>query len=98
MNLFQIKRKRNYHGGFYEHNGQKNIKKQAFPCPPTGIREWRGIYKPTERLGIIGCDDSRIRLCNNPLDILFDDEAKNRNNWTGKAYDVQNILEILKTF
>lgn len=29
-------------------------------------------------------------------DILFDDEKKNRQNWTGKAFDVDNILEILK--
>ena len=29
-------------------------------------------------------------------DILFDDEEKNRNNWTGKAFDVNAILEILK--
>lgn len=28
--------------------------------------------------------------------ILFDDEAPNRENWTGTAYDVENILEILK--
>ena len=28
--------------------------------------------------------------------ILFDDESKNRENWTGTAYDVENILEILK--
>lgn len=28
--------------------------------------------------------------------ILFDDEAPNRANWTGTAYDVENILEILK--
>jgi hypothetical protein len=28
--------------------------------------------------------------------ILFDDEIPNRNNWTGTAYDVQNIIEILK--
>ena len=28
--------------------------------------------------------------------ILFDDEALNRVNWTGTAYDVENILEILK--
>ena len=28
--------------------------------------------------------------------ILFDDEENNRNNWTGTAYDVNNILEILK--
>jgi hydroxymethylpyrimidine pyrophosphatase-like HAD family hydrolase len=28
--------------------------------------------------------------------ILFDDESKNRENWSGVAYDVENILEILK--
>ena len=29
--------------------------------------------------------------------ILFDDEKRNRDNWNGTAYDVQNILEVLKT-
>lgn len=29
-------------------------------------------------------------------DILFDDEEKNRNDWTGKAFDVNDILKILK--
>ena len=28
--------------------------------------------------------------------ILFDDETPNRVNWTGTAYDVDNIIEILK--
>lgn len=28
--------------------------------------------------------------------ILFDDEKHNRDNWGGVAYDVDNILEILK--
>lgn len=28
--------------------------------------------------------------------ILFDDEQQNRDNWCGTAYDVQNILEILR--
>lgn len=28
--------------------------------------------------------------------ILFDDETPNRANWIGTAYDVQNIIEILK--
>lgn len=28
--------------------------------------------------------------------ILFDDEERNRTNWTGIAYDVKNIIEILK--
>ena len=30
-------------------------------------------------------------------DILFDDELKNRENWTGRAFDVNNIINILKT-
>ena len=29
-------------------------------------------------------------------DILFDDEERNRINWTGKAFDVNAILEVLK--
>lgn len=29
-------------------------------------------------------------------DILFDDEEKNREEWTGKAFDVNEILTILK--
>lgn len=29
-------------------------------------------------------------------DILFDDEIGNRENWTGKAYNVDNIIEVLK--
>lgn len=31
-------------------------------------------------------------------DVLFDDEQKNRDDWAGTAYDVQNIIEILKGF
>lgn len=29
-------------------------------------------------------------------DILFDDEEKNRNDWIGKAFDVNEIIKILK--
>lgn len=29
-------------------------------------------------------------------DILFDDELPNREEWTGKAYDVHNIIEVLR--
>lgn len=28
--------------------------------------------------------------------ILFDDEEANRKNWNGQAYDVNNIIEVLK--
>lgn len=29
--------------------------------------------------------------------ILFDDEERNRDNWNDLAYDVHNIIEVLKT-
>lgn len=36
-------------------------------------------------------------LFNDGNDILFDDEQPNRENWTGTAYGVDNILETLKS-
>ena len=47
------------------------------------------------RITIVPYGTPKENFCNNPLDVLFDDEERNRTNWTGKAYDVQNILEIL---
>ena len=41
---------------------------------------------------------SKNNFAKNINDVLFDDEENNRKNWSGKAYDVKNILEILKTF
>ena len=35
-------------------------------------------------------------VCTDSMDILFDDEIGNRENWNGKAYDVYNIIEVLK--
>lgn len=37
-------------------------------------------------------------FANNETDILFDDEEKNRNEWIGRAFDVNEIIEILKRF
>jgi len=31
-----------------------------------------------------------------PNDILFDDEERNRNDWTGTAFDVNDIMGVLK--
>ena len=36
-------------------------------------------------------------IVNNPNGILFDDEEPNRTNWIGTAYDVNEIIEILKS-
>lgn len=36
-------------------------------------------------------------IFSNGNDILFDDEENNRNNWIGTAYDVDNIIDTLKS-
>ena len=35
-------------------------------------------------------------VCKSENDLLFDDEIDNRENWNGKAFDVDNILEVLR--
>ena len=61
---------------------------------------WLAEHLPSvkwDRITIVPYGTPKQNFCENPLDILFDDEEKNRNNWTGRAFDVQNIVEILKT-
>ena len=60
---------------------------------------WLAKHLPSvvwDRVTIVPYGTPKQNFCENPLDILFDDEEKNRINWTGRAYDVQNILEILR--
>ena len=57
---------------------------------------WLAKHLPSvnwDRITIVPYGTPKQNFCENPLDILFDDEA---DNWTGRAYDVQNIMEILK--
>ena len=49
-----------------------------------------------DRITIVPYGTPKQNFCENPLDILFDDEERNRTNWTGIAYDVENIMEVLK--
>ena len=60
---------------------------------------WLAKHMPSvnwDRIIIVPYGTPKQNFCENPLDILFDDEVKNRDNWTGRAYDVQNIMEVLK--
>ena len=62
-------------------------------------REWLAKHLPSvkwDAIHIVPYGTPKQNFCGNPLDILFDDEARNRENWTGRAYDVNNIMEILK--
>lgn len=62
---------------------------------------WLAKHLPSvnwDRITIVPYGTPKQNYCETPLDILFDDEELNRNNWTGRAYDVNNIMEILRTF
>ena len=63
--------------------------------------EWLARHLPSvvwDRIIIIPYGTPKENYCETPLDILFDDELTNRDNWNGIAYDVNNIIEILKLF
>ena len=60
---------------------------------------WLAKHLPSvhwDRITIVPYGTPKENFCFSPADILFDDEERNRNNWTGRAYGVENILEILK--
>lgn len=61
--------------------------------------EWLAKHMPSVKWNeiiIVPYGTSKNTFCNSPFDVLFDDEEQNRKSWTGRAYDVHNILEILR--
>ena len=62
-------------------------------------KAWLAEHLPSVRwdeINIVPYGTPKHFFCHNPLDILFDDEERNRLGWTGVPYDVQNIMEILR--
>ena len=56
---------------------------------------WLAKHLPSvnwDRITIVPYGTPKQNFCGGEMDILFDDEAKNRDNWTGRAFDVDNIL------
>ena len=49
-----------------------------------------------DKITIVAYGTPKENYCENVEAILFDDEEHNRKNWNGIAYDVDNILEVLK--
>lgn len=63
-------------------------------------KEWLNTHlKSVEfnEIHIVKYGTPKEKIALNPNGILFDDEEGNRNNWIGTAYDVDNIIEVLKT-
>ena len=76
----------------------KNATEEYNQAVATAKLNWLNRHLPSVKwnaIHIVEYGTPKQNFCNTPLDILFDDEEPNRNNWTGRAYDVQNILEIL---
>ena len=60
--------------------------------------DWLAEHLPSVRwddIIIVPHGTPKELFCHTAEDVLFDDEERNRNNWTGRAYDVENILGIL---
>jgi phosphoglycolate phosphatase-like HAD superfamily hydrolase len=61
-------------------------------------REWLARHLSTVKFSRIDIIPYGTPKQINRKGILFDDEERNRNAWNGTAYDVQNIIQVLKTF
>ena len=75
--------------GTDEYNAEVEAVKRAWLKKHLPSVKWDAIH-------IVPYGTPKQNFCGNPLDILFDDEARNRENWTGRAYDVDDILATLE--
>ena len=62
-------------------------------------KEWLAKHLTSVRFDFVeivkyGTDKNIVRTSTS--DILFDDEIGNRENWKGTAYNVENIIEVLR--
>lgn len=61
--------------------------------------KWLEKHLPSvewNEINIVEYGTFKETVANNSKGILFDDESNNRKYWKGVAYDVDNIIEILK--
>lgn len=75
--------------GTDEYNAEVEAVKRAWLKKHLPSVKWDAIH-------IVSYGTPKQNFCENPLDILFDDEAENRESWTGRAYNVENILAALE--
>lgn len=63
-------------------------------------KAWLAKHLPSvkwDAINVVEYGYNKANFAESVNDILFDDEEPNRKAWTGKAYNVNNILEVLKT-
>ena len=60
---------------------------------------WLNKHLPSvhwDEIHIVPYGTPKEIFCKSSFDILFDDGLHNRENWTGRAFDVEDILDCLK--
>lgn len=63
-------------------------------------RAWLAKHLPSvewDEIHIVPYGTPKASVVNFPMGVLFDDEKPNREAWNGEAFDVDSILEILRT-
>ena len=63
-------------------------------------RAWLAKHLASVRfdaINIVAYGTAKQTFIHTENDILFDDEEQNRNNWTGEAHNVHNIIDTLKS-
>ena len=75
--------------------GSENYDKAVTETKKAWLKKHLGSVKFDE-INIVKYGTSKAQFAKSENDILFDDEKQNRDGWTGKAYDVNNILEVLR--
>ena len=75
--------------------GSENYDKAVTETKNVWLKKHLGSVKFDE-INIVKYGTNKAQFAKSENDILFDDEEQNRKAWTGKAYNVNNILEVLK--
>lgn len=63
-------------------------------------KAWLAKHLPSVRwdeVNVVAYGYSKANFAETAEDVLFDDEERNRNEWTGRAYGVADILGTLAT-
>lgn len=63
-------------------------------------KAWLAKHLPSVRwdeINVVAYGYSKANFAKTAEDVLFDDEERNRNEWTGRAYGVADILGTLAT-
>jgi hypothetical protein len=75
--------------------GSENYNDRVTETKKAWLKKHLGSVKFDE-INIVKYGTPKEQFARTSADVLFDDEDKNRANWTGTAFDVDNIMAILK--